>query len=45
MENTAAMGVPYPKFIKDMLDVMKEKTSSGETKPLDKEEQADEVQM
>lgn len=27
LENTAAMGVPYPKFVKDMLDVMKSQNS------------------
>ena len=30
LENTAAMGVPYPKFIKTMLEAVKEKADSGE---------------
>jgi toxin secretion/phage lysis holin len=30
LENTAAMGVPYPKFIRTMLEAVKEKADSGE---------------
>lgn len=29
LENTAAMGVPYPKFVKTMLEAVKEKADSG----------------
>ena len=29
LENTAAMGVPYPKFIKTMLEALKEKADEG----------------
>jgi phage-related holin len=29
LENTAAMGVPYPKFIKTMLEAVKEKADEG----------------
>lgn len=29
IENTALMGVPYPKFIKTMLEAVKEKADSG----------------
>lgn len=31
LENTALMGVPYPAFIKNMLEAMKDKSDSGET--------------
>lgn len=30
IENTALMGVPYPSFIKKLLEVMRDKTDSGE---------------
>ncbi len=29
LENTAIMGVPYPAFVKDMLEVMRESADSG----------------
>lgn len=29
LENTAIMGVPYPSFVKDMLEVMRESADSG----------------
>ena len=33
LENTAIMGVPYPKFVKDMLDALRKKTDEGEEEP------------
>lgn len=29
LENTAVMGVPYPKFVRDMLDVMRKRNDDG----------------
>ena len=33
LENTAIMGVPYPKFVKGMLDALRKKTDEGEEEP------------
>lgn len=33
LENTAIMGVPYPSFIRNMLDVMRQKADDGDSAP------------
>lgn len=33
LENTAIMGVPYPAFIRNMLDALRKKTDEGEEEP------------
>ena len=33
LENTAIMGVPYPAFVKNMLDALRKKTDEGEKEP------------
>ena len=43
LENTAIMGVPYPKFVKDMLDVLKKKNDEGGKEPEKGEEADDEL--
>ena len=33
LENTAIMGVPYPAFVKNMLDALRKKTDEGKEEP------------
>lgn len=33
LENTAIMGVPYPAFVKNMLDALRKKSDQGEEEP------------